>query len=74
MNCWIESRTQPEVLESLRARVGEIIGESYALAEGQTPARPPELDQETRQQLEALGYLEGRFLTERWIDLPPGLQ
>lgn len=50
---------QPEVLERLRAMVGEIIGESYAFAETQTPARPPQLDQETRQQLEALGYLGG---------------
>jgi len=46
-----------EVLARLQARVDEIIGESYAFAESQTMARPPKLDQETREQLEALGYL-----------------
>jgi arylsulfatase A-like enzyme len=50
---------RPEVLAKLRARVDEIIGESFAFAEAQTPARRPQLDQETREQLEALGYLEG---------------
>ncbi|MGB5163399.1 MAG: sulfatase [Thermoanaerobaculia bacterium] len=46
-----------EVLFSLQQKVDEIIGESYALAEGQTAGRPPELDQQTREQLESLGYL-----------------
>lgn len=48
---------RPEVLAKLRQRVDEIIGESHAYAETQTPTRPPELDQQTRDQLEALGYL-----------------
>lgn len=46
-----------EVLARLQARVDEIIGDSYAFAETRTTARPPRLDQETREQLEALGYL-----------------
>ncbi len=46
-----------EVLARLQERVDEIIGESYAFAETQTKARPPELEQETREQLESLGYL-----------------
>ena len=48
-----------EVLAKLRAQVDEIIGESYSFAETLTTARPPELDQETREQLEVLGYLGG---------------
>ena len=48
-----------EVLAGMQAQVDEIIGQSYAFAEAQTPARSPELDRETREQLEALGYLGG---------------
>lgn len=48
-----------EVLARLQARVDEIIGDSYAFAETRRTARPPKLDQETREQLEALGYLGG---------------
>jgi arylsulfatase A-like enzyme len=48
-----------QVLARLQARVDEIIAQSYAFAETQTPARLPKLDRETREQLEALGYLEG---------------
>ena len=50
---------RPEVLARLQAEVNEIIGESFAFAEAQTPTRPPRLDEETREQLEALGYLDG---------------
>ena len=48
---------RPEVLVRLRAQVDEIIGDSYAFAETLTWTPPPELDQKTRDQLEALGYL-----------------
>ncbi|MGB5660288.1 MAG: sulfatase/phosphatase domain-containing protein, partial [Thermoanaerobaculia bacterium] len=48
-----------EVLARLQARVDEIIGESFAFAETRSTARPPKLDQETREQLEMLGYLGG---------------
>jgi arylsulfatase A-like enzyme len=50
---------RPEILARLQAKVDEIIGESYAFAEAQAPARPPSLEKETRKQLEALGYLDG---------------
>jgi hypothetical protein len=50
---------RPEILARLQSEVEEIIGDSYAFAEAQTPARPPSLDEETRKQLEALGYLDG---------------
>jgi len=50
---------RPEVLVRLRAQVDEIIEDSYAFAETLRWTRPPELDQETREQLEALGYLGG---------------
>ncbi len=57
---WVDRLgARQEVLFRLQQKVDEIIGESYAFAEGQTAGRPPELDQQTREQLEALGYLDG---------------
>jgi arylsulfatase A-like enzyme len=47
-----------DVLLRFRQAVDEIIEESYGFAERQSPSRAPQLDPETRRQLQALGYLD----------------
>ena len=65
---------RPDVTARLQDEVDEIIGRSYAFAESTTTSRPPRLDEETRQQLEALGYLDGDLRQPVGSDAEPPAQ